>query len=246
MSLLQEDFNNYDAIVSLKKKILKIAPFNIYKNGSHTAGRFLYNLNDEDFSLNIKNSKLSLSDLYYFRQFDLGIKSDFAFDLNINKKQGIKLRSSLFNSSVRDISLGDSKINLEIKDDEKKLDANLFNDEVILQSGISLKKPGKPFTFNSEINIANLSKALGVLSLKNLESGNLSGAISLDVEASGELENVNKTNLDMELKQLSLRRNDASISLKYPFNKLQIRRGKILKDKIVLGGNGQHITLGAK
>jgi translocation and assembly module TamB len=243
VTILQEDFKNYSAVVRLRQKKLEISPFSISKGKSLITGNFSYNFDKSNYNLTIKSSKIKLDDLYYFRRLQLGLKSDLSFKMLQSSDRGLDINARLFNSSVRGDQLGDSSLSFVLNDIERKLKANLFKNTIVVDTGVSLQKKNRPFFLKSKLDINNIEQVFGVLSVENLEGNNIKGAVNLELNSFGFIDQLGETDVSLDLQEFSFRRNDVQLSLSYPYNKIHIVNGIVKEDSILLAGNNQQIKL---
>jgi len=243
ITLYQEDFQNYNAVVTLENKKLLINPFNLGKNNSVLSGHFGFDFRNDSYNLDLKTKKINLNNFYYYRKFNIGMKSDVLFDLNISSENGLQLDGRLFNSSLRHRLLGESSFSLVLNEKDRKFSADLFNNKIKIQTGLKMKEPGIPYFLNTNFNIPDIDLVLGILSLKNIEGSAIEGAINFDLNSSGKIKEISNTNIDLDISEFSIRRNNLQLALVYPRNRIHVKKGKVIENGVLLSGPNQEVSL---
>ena len=245
ITLYQEDFSSYSAVVELVNKKLKISPFTLFKGDSAINGTVSLDLQTNDFNVDLLSPRLTLNDFYYYRKLNLGLKTDILFNASYSNLQGVHFKGKLFNSSVRDIELGRSEIHFKYKNYLERLDVKFFDQMISVDGRVDLAKKGKPFKLDAGVRVKDLEELLGVVSVSNLDGRNIKGSVNFDLSTDGKLDELNTTNLELNFNEFSMRRDDLQLSLMYPYNKINIKNGELDSSKILLSGRDQEFLFEA-
>jgi translocation and assembly module TamB len=234
IDLLNLDFNYKDEKIDLNN-------INIRKASGKLIGKYSFDLASDTFEYSAKLSDLKLTDIKWYRMFNLGyegvLQGDFYGGGEV-KRFTTRNHLKVENGSIETLSVNDSVITIYNNAKDLFASANLFGDMAIFESYLSLdkEKVNKKSFVSGEIKFSDIKPLFGLLSGHNIEDRALEGNLFGDFNFKFNLQDYEKFDLDLNVKELEFARKDIKVFRKNM--RVYVEEGAIKNWDMNLSGEG--------
>lgn len=218
----------------IKRKVfLKNAK--LYKDRGVISPVMSYDLDTETLEYKIRFSNLPLTEFQLLNRGNLGISGLLSLGLDgkaISGKNKFKLSTNLFNSRVAGKNVPNS--NLEIDYDQEKIKSSfqLLGNDITGEFDLDISDRPKTSNFSLRSNSKNLKELISIFRPHNIRRDDLFGRLVGQLDFSGKFNELEKSNLKLNIQDFNFFSKDFSLKLDPRFATFQIRNGKIGNDKI--------------
>lgn len=230
----------------ISNKSVDLSNITMRKEQAGFKGKVSYDMLKDYLDFDGTLTSLNLSDLRIYRSLNLGLDGRLHGELSGRGKISdfsSRLQFKLLNSSVKNLSLGDSNLVLYNNGKDVFTSFKLFGDKISLDSMLSFGENKKRSKLKASIDTREIKTLMGVLSAHNILDEDLQGQVSAKVDSDFYIDNFDTLNLSATVNKLNLSRRDSSLRVVDGRNKIRIEKGSIKNLDIKAEGIGNVFEL---
>ena len=140
--------------------------------------------------------------------------------------ENYSLVGNISNAKIGLNKAGDSSFILISKAKMKELAFDFFSGTFSVNTTLVDTPEGSKYEINSKINVDKLENYINVISSDNKSNINLAGQVNMSLKSKGIIEKPNQIDLKLDVRDFFISRDDLNLTLRYPNNYIEIKKGK--------------------
>jgi len=187
------------------------------KKGGPLLGSFSFDTSNKYISYNVSLGDAKLKDFYYFRLLDLGLSSKIRVKAkgsgpidNIESKADVKF----YDSYVSNKKLKNSDLAISLKKKNITFDGDFIDEDITLKGNVDFSEGRlKRSRVIASLNVDDLRKYFGILSIHNLKNETLSGKVKGTIDTDFTLNDLSSLNLSSYLNDFKFKYENINIDI---------------------------------
>lgn len=242
--IYEEDIENLKFTYNLENNIFKVDDFVAKKANGHIYTKLLYRLGSDQMSFTTRFADIALSEVSNYSKIPLDLQGDINATLIgflDNDKWKLEGDVDLDKTSVLSEKYVDSKLTFEYDNEILNFNLDGFGGKVKIDSKLNFKNKYQLSEISLDLEIPVIRKLLGIFSGVDVLDNSLVGSLSYSTKLDFYWENLKVRNLDINLKEINLKKGLIDLAYKKQEPEIIVQSGKIKKWKSNLRGRNFYI-----
>jgi translocation and assembly module TamB len=244
MIVYGESLNTGKINLDLKKSILKVNEFELKKIKGKLQGSASINLQKNNFEVAALIDNLDLLEIDFYKNLGSSLTGQIYGQFNLNNTKNFIQGNGdlkLLNSRSSGYAVGDSLIDLRIRDKIIQLEGGLFDQKVDFESTLDLnEKKDKKSLLRLDLNFPEINQLIGIIWGHNLRSPSTLGSMIGQLKGVFDIEDIQRGDFEFFVKEFELKRKDIQM-VSNPGPAIIVKGGKIEKWHLVINDSENYI-----
>ncbi len=236
--IFDEGFDKIDFKYSFKNKELGFLDIKAQKSKGRLFAGYKYNLDKEEHLVWGNIVKIPLREITHYKSLPLNLNGTLngivKGRFNKNNKDG-KVELNLTDTKIAGESESNSYVQAKWKDEIVSLDGNFLGRKLEVSSDLNLKNKNKN-RLAVNLDLPDINELLNILTFVDAGDKKIEGNISLKAESQLNLEELNKSNFNVNIKEVNIKKDKVELSYKNSTPEIIIENGKLHRWDLKLFG----------